>query len=197
MSSVRLIAAWPLPVVAKASDPRRRRAFAVGAGLLLAAGVAGLLATGIVRLPQASAPSAELAAARARAVALASSRAASAAAPARLRPVTLSRVADASRAGALFATHSWYVPPPPPPPAPPVAPPPPTAPPFPYVFLGSFTPEGEPPVFFLSRADRVIDARVGDRLDGVYEFQSAEGGQLLFNYLPLNIQQSLPGGVAP
>jgi hypothetical protein len=95
-------------------------------------------------------------------------------------------------AAALFAQHSWYVAPPPSPPVPPPPAPTPTAPPFPYTFVGSFAPEGERPVFFLLRGDRVIDAHVGDRLDGVYQFESAGGGQLVFVYLPLNIRQNLP-----
>ena len=114
---------------------------------------------------------------------------------ARARPSS-DRIVAPTQAAALFAPHSWFVPPPPPPP--PVAPPPPpepTAPPFPYLLIGSFTPQEHPPVFFLSRGDRVIDARVGDRLDGVYQFESAAGGQLVFVYLPLNLRQTLAGGV--
>jgi hypothetical protein len=107
------------------------------------------------------------------------------------------RSADASHAGALFATHSWYVAPPPPPPVAPPPPPPPQAPPFPYTFVGSYTPAGDTPVYFLARADRVIDAHVGDRLDGVYAFESAGSGGLVFNYLPLNIRQSVPIGASP
>jgi hypothetical protein len=42
----------------------------------------------------------------------------------------------------------------------------------------------------------VIDAHVGDRLDGVYEFESAGSGSLVFNYLPLNIRQTVPMGVS-
>jgi hypothetical protein len=107
------------------------------------------------------------------------------------------RTADTSHAGALFATHSWYVAPPPPPPVAPPPPPPPAAPPFPYTFVGSYAPVGAKPVYFLSRADRVIDAHVGDKLDGVYEFESADSGSLVFNYLPLNIRQTVPIGVSP
>jgi hypothetical protein len=106
------------------------------------------------------------------------------------------RTADTSHAGALFAAHSWYVPPPPPPPVAPAPPPPPAAPPFPYTFVGSYAPIGAKPVYFLSRADRVIDAHVGDRLDGVYEFESAGSGSLVFNYLPLNIRQTVSIGVS-
>jgi hypothetical protein len=104
------------------------------------------------------------------------------------------RVAEAPLAAALFSPHSWHVNPPPPPPAPPPAPEPPTAPPFPYTFVGAFTPSGDKTVFFLSHADRVIDVRVGDRLDGIYDFESADAGQLTFNYLPLNIRQTLSSG---
>jgi hypothetical protein len=107
------------------------------------------------------------------------------------------RTADVSHVAALFASHSWYVAPPPPPPVAPPPPAPPEAPPFPYTFVGSYTPAGDSPVYFLSRADRVIDAHVGDRLDGVYAFESAESGSLVFNYLPLNIRQSVPIGVSP
>lgn len=112
------------------------------------------------------------------------------------------RVDAPTHAKALFAQHSWFVPkpaPPPPPPEPPELPPPPpppTAPPFPYTFVGNFAPKGDRPVFFLARGDRVIDAHVGDRLDGVYQFESAAGGQLVFVYLPLNIRQNLAAGVS-
>jgi hypothetical protein len=65
------------------------------------------------------------------------------------------------------------------------------------MFVGSYAPAGQKPVYFLSRADRVIDAHVGDRFDGVYEFESAGSDSLVFNYLPLNIRQSVPIGVSP
>jgi hypothetical protein len=69
------------------------------------------------------------------------------------------RVADATAAGSLFEAHSWYVAPPPPPPAPTSAaslvPQKPTAPPLPYQFMGSYAPEGEAPVVFLTRGDVV------------------------------------------
>ncbi|HEY4443832.1 MAG TPA: hypothetical protein VGN30_06060, partial [Steroidobacteraceae bacterium] len=100
------------------------------------------------------------------------------------------RHADASMSEDLFATHTWRIAVAPPPPPPPPPPPVPTAPPFPYTFVGAYTPQGDKTVFFLSRADRVIDAHVGDQIDGVYDFESADAGQLVFNYLPLNIRQS-------
>jgi len=108
------------------------------------------------------------------------------------------RVVAPTHATALFAQHSWTVLPPQPrlpPPPPPPPPPDPTAPPFPYAYVGSFAPEGEPSVFFLTRGDHVVDARVGDRLDGVYQLESAASGQLVFVYLPLNIRQNIVTGV--
>jgi hypothetical protein len=107
------------------------------------------------------------------------------------------RVVATTHAAALFAQRSWYVAPPPPPPAPPLPPPEPTAPPLPYTFVGSYAPQGEAPVFFLARGDRVIDAHVGDKLDGVYQFESAAGGQLVFVYLPLKVRQNLVAGATP
>jgi hypothetical protein len=107
------------------------------------------------------------------------------------------RVADATFAAALFSPHSWHVEPPPPPPPPAAPPAVPTAPPFPYTYMGALTTSGDQTVYFLSRADVVIDVHVGDRLDGIYDFESADAGQLIFNYLPLNIRQSLSSGANP
>ncbi len=109
------------------------------------------------------------------------------------------RVADASKSDALFGAHSWYVPPPPAyvPPPPPPPPPPPTAPPLPFVFLGSYTPSGDVTVYFLTRGDRVYDVKVGDTVDGIYQIESAKGGQLTFNYKPLNQRQTLATGATP
>ncbi len=107
------------------------------------------------------------------------------------------RVADDALADDLFASRSWQPPPAPPPPVQPAPPPAPTAPPFPYTYIGSVSPDGETAVYYLARDDRVFEAHVGDHLDDVYEFESATGGQLVFNYLPLNIRQSVPAGAAP
>lgn len=107
------------------------------------------------------------------------------------------RVEPPTHEAALFAQHSWYVAPPPRKPDPPPQPPPPpepTAPPLPYAFLGRFSPGGDSPVYVLARGDRVIQARVGDRLDGVYQLESADAAQLVFVYLPLNTRQFLKAG---
>jgi len=198
MSSVPSLPVWRLPMRVRLPASKRWRAALAGASVLTVA-VATLVATGSVRLPStwAAAPQADFAVARARAVALAKTQS-HGAAPVRETKASApqpSRIADASRAADLFATHSWYIAPPPPPPAAPAPPAPPTAPPLPYTFVGSFAPEGDNPVFFLARGDRVIDAHVGDHLDGVYEFEKVDGADLVFNYLPLGIRQTLPGGV--
>ena len=105
------------------------------------------------------------------------------------------RIADSAAAGSLFAAHSWYVPPPPPPPAPvvdtPAPPPKPTAPPLPYKLIGSYTPDGEKTVFFLSAGDKVFDVHVGETLDNTYSIDSYSNGQLVLTYKPLNQQQQL------
>jgi len=165
---------------------------------VIASSVASPAAAGL-RAPnqQAARPSAGLHDARARAVATARTLVASRPMQHQEPPPARERTADSSHAAALFAAHSWYVAPPPPPPAAPLPPPPPQAPPFPYTFVGSYAPAGEQPVYFLAKADRVIDAHVGDRLDGIYAFESADPGNLVFNYLPLNIRQSVPTGVSP
>jgi hypothetical protein len=108
------------------------------------------------------------------------------------------RVVDQTASGSLFATHSWYTPPPPPPPPPPVAavaPAAPTAPPLPYQFIGSYKPDGQAPVFFLTSGDRVYDVHVGDTLDNNYSVDSFDKGQLVLTYKPLNIKQQLLAGV--
>jgi hypothetical protein len=106
------------------------------------------------------------------------------------------RVVEQTSAGALFAAHTWYVAPPPPPPPPPAAavsaaPPVPTAPPLPYQYIGSYTPDGQAPVFFLSKGDRVFDVHVGDTLEGTYSVDGFDKSQIQLTYKPLNIQQQL------
>ncbi|MFL6605500.1 MAG: hypothetical protein ACJ8R9_29770 [Steroidobacteraceae bacterium] len=115
------------------------------------------------------------------------------------------RVADDGAAHSLFSAHSWYTPPPPPPPA---APAPrltaaqeaalrvPVAPPLPFAYMGSYTPDGSNPVFFLTQGDRVYSVRVGDTLNDTYSVDSVANGQLVMTYKPLKIQQQLTVGGA-
>lgn len=113
------------------------------------------------------------------------------------------RVTDAAASGALFSVQSWYVPPPPS--APSVSttsvksltPPPPTAPALPFAYMGTFTPDGANPVFFLTQGDRVFDVRVGETVDDIYTVDGISNGQLQLTYKPLNIKQQLTVGSSP
>lgn len=113
------------------------------------------------------------------------------------------RVSDGASKDALFAAHSWHSSLPPPPVSvatdPPVAAPPApaTAPPLPFTYIGSYTPYGSAPVFFLMQGDRVYDARVGDTLDNTYTLDAFDDRRLLLTYKPLNIRQQLMLGGAP
>lgn len=98
----------------------------------------------------------------------------------------------------IFKGKSWYVPPPPPPPKPVVkAPPPkPTAPPIPYTYLGSYMGDGGKLIVFLTRNDRVYSVALGDVLDGTYRVEEIASGQLVLDYLPMNIRQTMRIGEA-
>jgi hypothetical protein len=91
----------------------------------------------------------------------------------------------------LFTVQSWYVPPPPRPPAEPQPPPKPAAPPLPFSFLGSYTADGGPTVFYLVKGDAILDVHIGDTLDGAYTVDAVQGDQLLLTYTPLQQKQAL------
>ena len=206
MSALPTFAGRALPVLF--SGRRSRRLWVAVAAIALAGAGAGAWYLVSARQHAADAArSAEIAAARARVVAAAKAKGLPVTAQAveethaaALEARRPSRVADASLAGSLFGVHSWYVPPPPapyvaPPPAPP--PPAPTAPPLPYVFLGSYTPGGDPTVYFVTRGDRVYDIKVGDTIDEAYQIESATSGQLVFLYKPLGQRQMMAIGASP
>ncbi len=183
---------------AAARRPRRHHRKALTGAAALAASVAiGWIATEAVergadsaeRAPALAAAAPRGGAHRDAAPPTAAGRRAAAADPA-AAAMPSARVAASQLARSLFAPHTWHIDPPPPPP-PPVPPPPPTAPPFPYTVMGAYTPQGGETVYFLSREDRVIDAHVGDHLDGTYVLESADAARLVFNYTPLNIRQSV------
>jgi hypothetical protein len=72
----------------------------------------------------------------------------------------------------------------------PAAPPPPkpSAPAFPYTFIGAMQ-DGPNRTLYLSRSDRVVIARGGDILDGLYQVDSISARTLTVTYLPLHQQQ--------
>ena len=109
------------------------------------------------------------------------------------------RTADTKMAGALFASHSWYVAPPPPPqPVQPPGPPPaPSAPPLPFTFVGSYALQGDQATYFVARGDRIYDLKAGDAVDNEYTLAAVDAANLIFNYKPLNIRQSLALGGTP
>jgi len=112
------------------------------------------------------------------------------------------RVSADDAAPSLFSAHPWYTPPPPPPPAPTLTAAQeaalrvPVAPPLPFAYMGSYTPDGSDPVFFLTQGDRVYNVRVGDTLNDTYSVDSVTNGQLVMTYKPLKIQQQLTVGGA-
>lgn len=110
-------------------------------------------------------------------------RAASGAAPrsAAVREVFSSDTDD------LFAPRNWRPAPPPPEVAAPVVPVPP---PMPYVYTGRMEQAGQT-VLFLSRQQRVVLARVGDTLEGLYHVDRITPWSVDFTYLPLKQKQSL------
>lgn len=89
----------------------------------------------------------------------------------------------------LFPGTSWR---PPPPPAPVVVappPPPPMAPPLPFKYLGRWQDErGE--TVFLDQGNRVLDARVGQRLEQ-WRLDKIGADNLDFTYMPLGQQRQL------
>lgn len=91
----------------------------------------------------------------------------------------------------VFKGKSWYVPPPPPPPPKPVPPPPPTAPPLPYIYLGSYQEPGGRLIIFLTRGERVYSVSPGEVVENTYRVDGVAAGQLSLTYLPLNIKQTM------
>ncbi|TJZ78780.1 hypothetical protein [Chitiniphilus eburneus] len=117
--------------------------------------------------------------------------------------------ASASQAGPanLFPAQSWAPPPPPPPtPGPPTPTPVPVAPALPFSVIGSWHERGNDQIvveasgqqFVLCRrCDSLGRIQQGETLLGVYRVDDISRDAILFTYLPLNQQQSLPVGGTP
>lgn len=93
----------------------------------------------------------------------------------------------------IFPGRNWNPPPPPPPKATKMVAEKPIAPSLPFTFVGSLKEEGKSTVF-LSDGMKVIVARQNDVLLSSYQVMDIQSGQIIFNYLPLNQQQSLSTG---
>lgn len=81
-------------------------------------------------------------------------------------------------------------PPPPPPPAPPPPPPAPVAPALPFTFMGRMV-ENDRTTLFLTRQNQSYSVKVNDVLEREYRVDKIDNDQVIFTYLPLNIQQTL------
>ncbi|EJL90069.1 hypothetical protein PMI16_01876 [Herbaspirillum sp. CF444] len=90
-----------------------------------------------------------------------------------------------------FTPKSWYVPPPPPPPQ---APPKPTAPPLPFSYVGKLEEDGENWTIYLSKGNESFVIKKGDTFDSSYRFEGVEKGNLVIQYLPLGIRQTISIG---
>jgi len=97
----------------------------------------------------------------------------------------IAREALPPRRGNMFEARSWA----PPPKA--VAPPKPVAPALPFVFLGRMD-GGEEASVFLRRGKATVVAREGEALEGAWRLESIGDHQLVFTYLPLEQQVTLP-----
>jgi len=76
--------------------------------------------------------------------------------------------------------------------APPVAP---TAPPLPFTYLGKFV-DGDVVTLFLTKQEQDYKAKQNDVLDNAYRIEQISDRNVVFTYLPLNIQQTLYVGQA-
>lgn len=94
----------------------------------------------------------------------------------------------------LFPRQSWVPPPPPTKPyvAPP--PPPPKPPPLPFKYLGRWVEAGQLTVF-LVQGEQPIAIQAGQVLPGDWRVDEISDGQVVFTYLPLEMQTTL--GITP
>ncbi|WP_255989774.1 hypothetical protein [Chitinolyticbacter albus] len=129
------------------------------------------------------------------------------AAPAASGASAASVVAASAVLANLFPAQSWA---PPPPPTPTPGPPPPTpvpvAPPLPFVVAGSWHDRGVDQIvveaagqqFVLcQRCDALGRIQQGETLLGSYRLDSVNRDAIVFTYMPLNQQQTLPVGGTP
>ena len=77
--------------------------------------------------------------------------------------------------------------------APPPPPPAPVAPALPFTYLGRMV-ENDNTVLFLSKQDQSYSVKIAGIVDKNYRVESINDDQVVFTYLPLNIQQTLSFG---
>ena len=58
---------------------------------------------------------------------------------------------------------------------------------MPYRFFGALLEKGQPASVFLGLGEKLIQARVGDTLDGGYRLESIAPRELTFKHLQMNV----------
>lgn len=94
----------------------------------------------------------------------------------------------------LFPSQTWVPPPPPPKPYIPPPPPPPKPPPLPFKYLGQWIDAGQLTVF-LVQGEQPIAIQMGQVLPGNWRVDEISDRQVVFTYLPLDMQSTL--GITP
>lgn len=94
----------------------------------------------------------------------------------------------------LFPSQTWVPPPPPPKPYVPPPPPPPKPPPLPFKYLGRWVEDGQQ-TLFLVQGELPIPVEPGQVLPGNWRVDEITERQVVFTYLPLDMQSIL--GITP
>ncbi len=94
----------------------------------------------------------------------------------------------------LFPSQTWVPPPPPPKPYVPPPPPPPKPPPLPFKYMGRWVDDGQLTVF-LVQGEQPIPIQAGQVLQGSWRVDEISDRQVVFTYLPLDMQSAL--GITP
>lgn len=74
-------------------------------------------------------------------------------------------------------------------------PPPPPPPPLPFTYMGQLA-EGKDVLVFLTEGDRNLSVKKGETIDDKYRVEDINQSELVLVYLPQNVKQTLPIGVA-
>jgi hypothetical protein len=116
--------------------------------------------------------------------------------PAKPEPQTRAVAAErlAKMQANLFPSQTWVPPPPPPKPYVPPPPPPPKPPPLPFKYLGQWVDAGQLTIF-LVQGEQPIPVQIGQVLPGSWRVDEISERQVVFTYLPLDMQTTL--GITP
>ena len=76
-----------------------------------------------------------------------------------------------------------------------VVPSPPTAPPLPFTYIGKMVEENKI-IVFVAKTDKHYSLKGGEIIEGLYAVKTIEPQKVVFNYIPLSIEQTLNIGGA-